>query len=124
MAPKGWIGRTGQRWKLVVGVILLVVGGMALIAMVVVTGSANEVIGGRDRSDLIAWVAFALAAGGAGSVLWLVTAIRCPQCGSRPVWTLISARGSSQWSTRLLSLEVCPTCGFDGEVNEDSARRS
>lgn len=124
MRPKGWIGRTGQRWKLVIGFILFVLGGMALIAMIVVTGAANEVIGGRSREDLIVLIGFALAAGGAGSFAWLLAAIRCPRCGSRPVWTLASKRGSSQWSTRLLSLEACPTCGFDGVVLEDRSPRS
>lgn len=123
MGSSGWIGRTGQRWKLLVGATLLVVGGMALIAMMAVTGSTSDVIGSWDRSDLIVLIAFALAGGGAGSILWLLTAIRCPQCGSRPVWTLASGRGSSQWSTRLLSLEACPTCGFDGVAIDDRASR-
>lgn len=119
MGQRGWVARTGQRWKLMVGAVLLSVGGSAIIAMMAVTGSTREVFGSWDRSDLIVVIAFALVVGGAGSMLWLLITIRCPRCGSRPVWALANRRGSSQWSAQLLSLEACPTCHFDAAEDDD-----
>ena len=90
-----WFRSTGQRWKLVVYCLgMLVPWGLAVLHVA------------RFEDD---WFLFGLAV-----FVWFLFAVRCPRCGGRPVWALATGVDHRLFTQALLGARVCPLC-HDGE---------
>ncbi len=105
----GWIDATHQTWKLVVFVGWMLVAGLFILLLV---ASVQEVrwtpIGAVES-------AFGLVASGALALAWLLVSIRCPACGTRPVWRVLRTAEAHEWVKVLVSYEQCPACGDRGD---------
>lgn len=44
------------------------------------------------------------------SLLFACGSIRCPHCGKRWVWVLVSRSPSADWASLLFAQRVCPAC--------------
>jgi hypothetical protein len=123
----GWLARTGQRWKTGPGVIALVLAMSMLVGLIYASANPETAFAGMGNDSLIVVLALMLALFGTLAFAWFIIAIRCPACGKRPAWQLMAGEQSSQWFTRLWTLEVCPACGYDGRGQSgtwnDSVRR-
>jgi hypothetical protein len=92
-----WLRRTGQQWKLNLG-IGWIVGSILILTAVIVLGVPS-----------LAWMIGAIAFASAGFA-WTALAVRCPSCGRRAVfWTMMHEPGHG-WLQRLSSAESCPVC--------------
>jgi hypothetical protein len=103
--PVGWIARSGQQWKLHVFYCLLLV---AVAAFWLFLDMVN-----RDDSYSTTYVltvtgAFVLSA--ASALGWLILAIRCPRCGTRPVMSILRTADFNEWFVTLSTLVRCPKC--------------
>ena len=98
-----WLKRTGQTWKIVVfGVLILV--GMALFGFFV------AVVNGKVEDGDIMYSAFAFVGAALAAFVWLVVAIRCPNCGAKPAWYFMRSASHDKWFQELLRMDHCPSC--------------
>ncbi len=100
-----WLRRTAQVWKL--GVFLFLIS-IALTLFGVLVLAINDVYVSKtlDSVDL----AFVFVGVGLGAVLWLLLALRCPNCGYRPVWGILRTADASTWLIDLWTMARCPRC--------------
>ena len=114
MNPNGqWLGRTGQRWKLVPGVIALMIAGLSLVGLIYCSAKPEVAFVGLGNGDIVTIMALLVVLFGLFAFTWFMFAFRCPACGKSPSKTLISGENSSRWFSTLLVLEACPLCGDD-----------
>lgn len=96
-----WIIATGQAWKLYVA--LAGFGGtLALFTLAFFSL-------GTDGGQFAALTACAVFLGFA-TFSWFTAMLRCPHCGTKLVWTMVSSRPHSSWLIDLAALERCPAC--------------
>jgi hypothetical protein len=96
-----WLSRTGQRWKLNVGMVWIAAS-ILLLAAAVVVGIPS-----------LGWILAALGFAGAG-FCWTALAVRCPACGRRAVfWAMLHEPGHG-WLARMTSTDRCPVCADAG----------
>jgi hypothetical protein len=92
-----WIERTGQAWKLNLGIAWIVTG-ILLLVVAIVAGSSTP-------TWLIAAFAFAVA-----GFCWTALAVRCPACRRRIVlWAMLYEPGHG-WLLRMMRTDRCPAC--------------
>jgi hypothetical protein len=92
-----WLRRSGQQWKLNLGIGWIAVSILLLVA-VIVAGVPS-----------LAWIVAAIAFAAAGFG-WTALSVRCASCHRRAVfWTMMHEPGHS-WLERISSAESCPCC--------------
>jgi hypothetical protein len=92
-----WLRRTGQQWKLNLG-IGWILASIALLATVIVVGVPS-----------LAWMIAAIAFAALGFA-WTALSVRCAACHRRAVfWTMMHEPGHG-WLQRMMSTESCPCC--------------
>lgn len=94
---------TGQWWKLIVALFLVIGGGTAVA------------FGPAEYSPLLVIIGAAIAL--AGFCFACIT-IRCPSCGKRWFWEAVSTQSHREWLSHVLGREDCPSCGSTGEVSD------
>jgi len=94
-----WLRRTGQGWKLKLGM-AWILGSIVLLGAAIVLGGAAT----------LTWIVFALAFSAAG-FSWTAFAVRCPACRKRAVfWVMVHEPGHG-WLLRMTTADSCPVCG-------------
>lgn len=94
------LARTGQLWKVQVGICAVLVGGVALFY-----GIVSDTEGGGGLLWIVAGLLLVL-----GGLAFGCVGVSCPQCGARWVWMAVSQRNVSAYGTWLGSLSSCPMC--------------
>jgi len=115
----GWLGRTSQRWKVVPGIIALVVSGTCLIGLVFCSANPEVAFAGMENDEVITIIALMLGLFGSFAFTWFMFAFRCPACGTSASKSLIAGKQSSRWFSMLLVLEACPVCGDDASKSKN-----
>lgn len=108
-ASESLIAQSHQWWKILVGVIVVPLIGLATIL-------ASAMMGWLGQTDEQR-AAFSLV-GLAGALLgyaWAVLAIRCPSCGTKLLWWTMSCNTPSDWVEWLMTATRCPVCGYHRE---------
>jgi len=93
-----WLQRTGQGWKLKLGM-AWIVAGILLLIVVIVAGASS-----------VAGFVAAIAVSASGFV-WTALAFRCPACRKRAVFLAMLHEPGHQWLPRIMSADRCPVCG-------------
>lgn len=96
-----WLIATGQAWKLYVTVSGFS-GALGLLTLAFFSLTSG---GGQ----FMAFAACGLFLG-AATFVWFTSAIRCPHCSAKLVWTMVASRPHSSWVIDLAALEHCPVC--------------
>jgi uncharacterized integral membrane protein len=102
----GFLRRTGQLWKLVVGGIVVPIP-TALFAVL----SLRRIRPDQPFGE-VAW-SIGLLAAGAALVVAVLASVRCPRCRVRLVRQAFADPQGAQAIPRLLAIYTCPACGFD-----------
>jgi hypothetical protein len=109
MLSQSYIGRSGQSWKVLVAIGLLVVG--LLMFLLAFTPAI--------RSD--AAVAALLSIAGIGlstiGILSACLSVKCRQCHALLVWKAMREQPHDRWVNWLLTNRQCPYCEDDGLPN-------
>ena len=101
-ASSNWIIATGQAWKLYVA--LAGFGGTLTLFTLAFFSLGTS--GGRFTAMMACGIFLGFA-----TFVWFITALRCPHCPAKLVWTMVSSRPHSSWLIDLAALERCPACG-------------
>jgi hypothetical protein len=111
-----WLVRTGQRWKLAAGCLVLSGAGVCFVLGIAAFSKCTGPVYAACASDDAGAVFMATGtlAGFVGFV-WLALSTRCAACGTRVVWRAMSKEAARSWLVKLASLEACPACGDSGE---------
>lgn len=105
MATRSWIVNTGQLWKLGFFYSMILVTLLLIVAFILaVNGYMISAFAGKFE------IAITFILVGASSLLWLCLSIRCPQCGTRPVWGIFKTIDVNAWLVKLYSMERCTKC--------------
>ena len=105
MASRSWIASTGQLWKLGLFYLMMLTTVLLIVAFILaVNGAMISDFAGRFELA----ISFILL--GMGSLVWLCSSIRCPRCGSRPVWRMLRTVDVNTWLVKLHTMEHCSKC--------------
>lgn len=98
-----WLSATGQRWKLVVFGVLMAINATQVLGLVVSLhrGSAD---------DVIAMFGMGTAATIVLAIAWFGLSIKCPACGGRAGWFVITRGNISSWLGQLVTSNRCLMC--------------
>jgi hypothetical protein len=110
MLKHSFIGRTGQRWKFYVGLLL------AISSLVIFFRELS--IPGVDNANVV-FLSFGLAAFG---LMLAIFGARCPKCGAHPVWKAVNEKDIVNWVDWLERQERCPTCGYEPQERRRTPR--
>jgi hypothetical protein len=92
-----WLKRTGQQWKLNLGMAWILAGIVLLVAVIVVGVPS------------LAWIIAAIAFAAVGFA-WTALSVRCAACQRRAVfWAMMHEPGHG-WLQRMISADSCPCC--------------
>ncbi len=97
MFDNSYVARTGQLWKLNIGLAGLFAGG------------ALAILPWFNQSEPIMMLSLVGIAIGLLSLIWLSISIRCPTCRTRLVWRAMSRAKHDRWLYALMSSK-CPVC--------------
>ncbi len=97
MLKNSYLSQTGQLWKLQIGLVGLIAGGILALA---------DWFYRWEFAFLCTTVGIAL---GLCSLVWLILSIRCPTCRTRLVWRAMSRAKHNRWLFALSS-SICPVC--------------
>jgi hypothetical protein len=111
----GIISRTGQMWKLGVGFAVLMASGAG---MMYAQSQIHAVSPGQFFFLMMGSVAVGMLA-----MAFACLFVRCPNCRARWVWTAMRHQKADVWTTWLLTLKSCPTCGTPGPNVSSSMRK-
>lgn len=98
-----WLARSGQSWKLLVGLLLFCLAGLGLVGVVWAVNTP-------EYSHLQFPSAAVCVLGGGAWLGWLSLALRCPNCRAPIGRVVLRTASHDRWLESLLSLEVCPRC--------------
>jgi predicted RNA-binding Zn-ribbon protein involved in translation (DUF1610 family) len=104
------IAKSDQVWKVVVGLIFLIGGGVTDATVTLLAYSHGPLANNGQLYNVQA-ISTVLAALGFG---YLCTRIRCPQCGAKWIWMGVTGKLNPKSLDTLLTLERCPKCGYTG----------
>lgn len=105
-----WLVRTGQLWKIHVALTLLLVSSAVYLYF-----NFFDVNIGRN-GEQVSLMALVF------SVCWLLFSLRCDRCGRSVVYRMMKRDGLSAFTTKLLSSQVCPCCGHDGQRRSENGQ--
>lgn len=100
-----WLQSTKQTWKLYVFSALATCGIFSFLGKFFSLEEPFYTARFTDLQLSIFTVLFFIT-----SFLWLIISIKCPVCGYRPIWKMLSKEPGSKWGKSLLNLEECPRC--------------
>ena len=104
--PKdAFLKKTGQLWKLVVGVLVL-----PLPTALWGWRCLRSIRPDQPTSEVVAGLAVLVAA--ALVIVGLLASVRCPKCRVRLVTRVLQAPEGADAITSFLSLRSCPSCGY------------
>ncbi len=104
----GLIARSGQWWKVYAGI------GFAVVCAVMVFVAVRQGLSPTVSENADTWFmvrVIATIAGLVGAAV-LLGWVRCPQCGSRWVWSALRTQPLDNWLPWIMTLERCPKCGY------------
>jgi hypothetical protein len=101
----GIVGGTGQLWKGVAGILLMLIGLGLIYWLISDARPANA-----DTHGLLLTGGLTLAIIG---VCYPMLAVRCPKCGDAWVWRAMRRLPHRQWLQWLLAQDSCPRCATD-----------
>jgi hypothetical protein len=93
-----WLRRTGQEWKLKLGM-AWILGGIALFVVAIVAGALT-----------VPWLLAVLLFLAAG-FCWSALSIRCSACHRRVVYWVMLREPGHGWLARMTKADRCPVCG-------------
>jgi|SRR6185437_6916051 len=102
------IVESGQLWKAVAGLLLLIIGAAVGIAISFIPYLRTEAVASGRFSSLQAISTVAAAAG----FVYLCMGVRCPRCGAKWVWMAVNGRLGARSLDALITLDRCPTCRY------------
>jgi hypothetical protein len=105
MPTRSWIGSTGQIWKLGLFYFMMLTTVALIVAFILAVNGAT-ISNFAGRFELA--ISFVLL--GVVSLVWLSLSIRCPKCGSRPVWRMLRTVDINSWLVKLHTMNCCPEC--------------
>ena len=108
------ISRSGQMWKLWLGGLVLLIGGIGMLLAIALIDSISHA---QFACVMISSVVLCL-----GSLLFCCVSVRCPNCEARWMWMAISGQAHNAWLLWLMTLAQCPRCS--ASVSPSSDRRS
>ena len=98
-----WMARTGQRWKLYLFGLFMLVSGCALAGVILLTQRPQRASGAIS-------CAFVGIGFGLGAFLWLGLSVRCPKCKGKVGWRVLKTSSAGEWWMRLIAMDECPCC--------------
>ena len=98
-----WMARTGQRWKLYLFGLFMLVSGCALAGVILLTQRPQRASGAIS-------CAFVGIGFGLGAFLWLGLSVRCPKCKGKVGWRVLKTSSAGEWLMRLIAMDECPCC--------------
>jgi hypothetical protein len=106
-AQDNWFGRTGQRWKLRVFYLLLLV-------LVAVAGLSLLSFQGLLLVHYNVQIGLLWSGCGVLALAWLALAFRCQNCQVRIGWWYLRSAEAKNWFTEFQQLQRCPACSSSG----------
>jgi hypothetical protein len=102
------IVESGQLWKVIAGLLLLIIGSaVGIVVSFIPYPRTKAVVSGRLNS-LQAISTVAAAAGFA----YLCMSVRCPRCGAKWVWMAVNGKLDAGSLGALVTLDRCPACRY------------
>ena len=114
---ENWFTRTHQTWKFNLFIIVLAIAGILFLLLIWQVNEPRRFTEWGIDNPIIFPLAFVSV--GLLSFIWLIFAIRCPQCGQRPAWNILRLSSINNWLMTLSQLDACPDCGDKGGNVED-----
>jgi hypothetical protein len=97
------IRKTGQLWKLILGFVIVLLGGVMFgLGIYQVNNSPDSQL--LLLGTLLVFFGFFLAC----------LLVRCPQCHTPWVWYAVTKTSFNDWTFWLFELDQCPSCGAKG----------
>ena len=103
-----FLGGTGQAWKLMVFLALLL-SSLALFGLMVWALNLNAPPPWLPSDIALGLASVVIGLTGIG---WLVLSIRCPRCRGFVAWWLVTRGPVSSWWALLVTSRTCPACDF------------
>lgn len=114
MQADPWLVQTGQRWKIVVGLLAA-----PSLWLAIVVATLQGYLGASDAQ----WLSFFL--GGLTffvlGFVWAVASVRCPACGARLLWLAMREQRAENWWVWLHTLQACPVCRSGGLADRETS---
>ena len=115
-----WIARTGQMWKFRFICVTGVLNFLLFILMVWnINWPQSEIFVITGMAQLEIRTAFLFS--GLVFIYGLFLLIKCPACGKRPAYRILSTSSANQWFGILITFEECPICGYSGKTGLDES---
>ena len=105
MWPTSYVRKSGQGWKLAIGAVLLVGGGV--VVFISASGHADTL----EPGTFIAILLTGLFLSFGGGLAWPAYSIRCRSCGLKLLWHALAARPHQDSIEWFLLVDACPSCG-------------
>ena len=102
------IAESGQLWKVVAGLLLLIIGAAVGIAVSFIPYLRTEAVASGRFNGLQAVSTVAAAVG----FVYLCTRVRCPRCGAKWVWMAVNGKLGAGSLDALITLDRCPACRY------------
>lgn len=104
MAEMTVLQRSGQEWKLYLGVVLMLTG-------VAITARAPSA-GLPPLWEILMLLGGLTLIFGAGA--WLALSVRCPRCSARWLWLAATTESAGGLLSGKFAPTKCPACGYPG----------
>jgi hypothetical protein len=106
--------KTGQNWKVLLGLSLLHLGGISVLVASLVPAVRNAPV---SLIGMMWFGGFGLAVGG---LVTLTIGVKCPACKCRFLWWLMKKLPFEIYLDEGFWPSSCPRCGFDGTIGASS----
>ena len=113
LSPNNFYYNTGQKWKLVIMDVLILIGGILFLWGLIK-------VAGENTKEYDLWIQLA------GMILifcflmWSFISLKCPKCKSHLVWIAATKRPFGEFGKWIGAIEKCPICGFDPSIPEET----
>jgi endogenous inhibitor of DNA gyrase (YacG/DUF329 family) len=108
------ITKTRQMWKLVAGMVGLASG--STLTICVASGFVTFLNAEAAILAVVTGLGVAIL-----STVFVMVAVRCPNCGARWAWLAARTQSESNWLFWLMGLMNCPECGRPVANEQNSA---
>ena len=113
LAP--FLQRTGQLWKFVLGCGVAAIGLLVIFALLRFTQDMLP-------DELAAALFMGANVANVSAAVWMVRAIRCPECKARLLWHALRTQSRPQGLHWFFTFVACPYCKFQPAPSNVSAR--
>jgi len=99
MLARSVITKSGQLWKLLTCLALIIIGGISMCW-------------GQSHLDTNygGWLLASGMVAVFGALIFACVGIRCPSCGAKWFWLAVNRQASNKWLNWLLTQSACPEC--------------